>query len=371
MYRDYKKRIIKDTCGCDFVIELPAERKNTKIKLLQLTDMQVIDSSQRRTPDRLGYDEINAWTPKNFDAQCGNHIKSLVAQTNPDIIFITGDIIYGSFDDSGTTFEWFLRLMDSFEIPWAPVFGNHDNETKMGVLWQCLQFEKSEYCVFKRGNVSGNSNYTVGISAGGELVRVLYMLDSNGCGASEDPNVIKKYGIFADQLELMKSSAKNIKEAFGKAVPAFCAFHVPTNDFVEAELGAGYAANADECYTIGVDKISKNGDFGTKAEKYEHSLCKVEGDFAAVLKECNVEAVFAGHYHDMNTCILHNGIRWVFGLKTGQYDYHIPGSVGGTLVCLEGNRFDVHHIPSLVPYAPFPGSAKMFDGFFAEDKYIL
>ena len=167
----------KDFDGCDFVLRLDSDRKNTKIKLLQITDMQIIDSLQRRTPERLRIDEVNAWKPENFDSMCGNQIRSLVVQTKPDLIFITGDIIYGSFDDSGTTLEWFCGFMDSLEIPWAPVFGNHDNESAKGVKWQCEQFEKSKYCIFARGNVSGNSNYTVGIAVGDELVRVLHMLD--------------------------------------------------------------------------------------------------------------------------------------------------------------------------------------------------
>ena len=38
--------------------------------------------------------------------------------------------------------------MDSFEIPWSPVFGNHDNESKMGVEWQCDQLEKANFAYF-------------------------------------------------------------------------------------------------------------------------------------------------------------------------------------------------------------------------------
>ena len=127
--------------GCDFVVSLSEDRINTKIKILQLTDMQVIDSSQRRTPDRIRADEIAAWDPKNFDAQCGNHIRSLIAQTKPDLIIMTGDIVYGSFDDNGTTLDWFCNLMDSFKIPWAPTFGNHDNESRKGVDWQCARLK--------------------------------------------------------------------------------------------------------------------------------------------------------------------------------------------------------------------------------------
>ena len=118
---------MKINAGCDFIVHIDEKRK---IKLLQITDMQLIDSAQRRTPERLRQDEINAWHSETFDGVFGNHLKSLVAQTNPDLIFITGDMVYGSFDDNGTSLEWFCEFMDSFKIQWAPIFGNHDNESK-------------------------------------------------------------------------------------------------------------------------------------------------------------------------------------------------------------------------------------------------
>lgn len=40
----------KNTFGCDFTVKLPEDKKNGKIKILQLTDMQIIDAEQRRTP---------------------------------------------------------------------------------------------------------------------------------------------------------------------------------------------------------------------------------------------------------------------------------------------------------------------------------
>ncbi|MBQ6825451.1 MAG: hypothetical protein IJP34_02175 [Clostridia bacterium] len=45
--------------GCDFVLDF--DKDISEIKLLQLTDMQIIDASQRRTSDRLRPDEIKAW----------------------------------------------------------------------------------------------------------------------------------------------------------------------------------------------------------------------------------------------------------------------------------------------------------------------
>ena len=351
--------------GCDFAVQLGAERKDSKIRLLQITDMQFIDSTQRRTPDRLRIDEINAWMPENFDKQCGDHIRSLIAQTKPDLIFITGDMVYGSFDDKGDTLQWFCRLMDSFQIPWAPVFGNHDNESLKGVKWQCEQLEKSRYCLFKRGNVSGNGNYSVGIAVGDELVRVLYMADSNGCHGSSDPAVIRTPGIYPDQTAFIKETCSRIAKAQHRKVPAFMAFHMPTGEFAEAEMAKGYKKDGREFYALGVDVQAADGDFGCKREVIRP--IETQEDFAGILKDCNIEAVFAGHHHNINTCIDWEGIKWVFGLKTGQYDYHIPGQLGGTLVSLEGDGFEVCHVPALVPYAPFPGGAKMFEGFFAED----
>ena len=346
--------------GCDFVVQLGAERENTPIRLLQLTDMQWIDAAQRRTSDRLRADEIVAWHPDNFDAQCGNQIRSLVTQTKPDLIFITGDIVYGSFDDAGTTLEWICKCMDSLEIPWAPVFGNHDNESKMGVASQCEQFAQSPYCLFKRGSVSGNGNYTVGIAAGEKLLRVLHMADSNGCRDTEDPAVIREPGLYPDQLALFRENTRKICQAQGCAVPAFMAYHIPTETVALVEKEKGYPADG---YTLGVDVQPKDDDFGFRYECFQPAA--MECDYLAYLKENGIDGVFTGHYHKNCLCIRYEGIRFVAGLKTGQYDYHLPGSLGGTLVTLRGYDFEVCHVPALTPYAPMPGGAAFFRNFFA------
>ena len=361
--------IIKNTKGtvfegCDFVVGLPKEREND-VKILQITDMQVIDSSQRRYPDRIRPDEIAAWAPENFDAQCGNHIRSLIAQSSPDLIIITGDIVYGSFDDSGETLRWMCKLMDSFEIPWAPVFGNHDNESKKGVDWQCEQLEKSEYCLFKRGSVSGNSNYTVGIAAGEKLLRAIHMIDSNGCKDGEDPLIIKAPGIYDDQLAMISDNTARISNLQGRLVPAFLACHIPTAEFLEAERAKGYANDNSDRYCIGVDVPAKDGDFGFRY-KIHSNIIKTGENFANFLKSQGVEGVFVGHVHGACTRILYKDIVWVYGLKTGQYDSHIPGAVGGTVITLQAESFVIRHIPSLVSPAPMPEKAPMFKDFFAK-----
>ena len=139
------------------------------MRILQLTDMQTIDANQRRYPDRIDGWKLTEWTPENNEKNLYSHIRYLINETNPDLIIITGDIIYGEFDDAGTSLLEFIGFMDSFAIPWAPVFGNHDNESAKGIDWQCEQLWRSKYCLFSRGNVHGNGNYTVGIFCGDKL----------------------------------------------------------------------------------------------------------------------------------------------------------------------------------------------------------
>ena len=353
--------IIFDQRGCDFLLYLPAGRR---IKLLHLTDMQIIDSSCQRFPDRLDAAETDCWKPENQDVLCFDHIRSLVAQTGPDLILVTGDMVYGEFDDTGKTFCTFCDFMNGLQVPWAPVFGNHDNESLRGVAWQCARLEEGSACLFRRGTVHGNGNYTVGIVQGERLIRVLYMMDSNACGRTTDPEVYRHIGFGEDQVDWLRDRIRTI-QANGP-VPGFLACHIPMTEFALAAKEKGYQTeDPRKSYVIGVDVPALDGDFGCKREV--HSMFASPADFRDILSAGRIDGVFAGHCHAINTSILWQGIRWTFGLKTGQYDYHIPGQMGGTLITLnpqalptapadnsESAPFTVRHVPALTLYGPFP-----------------
>lgn len=336
---------------CDFCVNIRTDRP---VRLLQLSDMQLIDASQQRYPKRLNPNEIRDWCPENVDILCLDHIRSLVAQTDPDLIFITGDVIYGEFDDSGRSLDLFCDFMDSLEIPWAPVFGNHDNESFLGTARQCERFTESRYCLFSRGNVSGNGNYSVLILHNDVPVRVLYMLDSHGCGGAHDPCDRIPPSIHETQVAWLADTATRICSACGHLVPAFAAFHIPCREFHLAMEEKGYLSDSP-FFVLGVDVQAKDGDFGCCHEHF--GACATPNDFYDTLISSGVNGVFAGHNHMINTSILFKGIRWTFGLKTGQYDYHAPGQLGGTLITLDssgpcGHR--ITHVPALVMYGPFP-----------------
>ncbi len=338
----------------DFAVDIPAGDR--PIRILQLTDMQIIDASQQRTPDRLNEREIRYWQPRYMHDQCLQSIRILAEDTEPDLIFITGDVVYGEFDDAGSTLDIFCDFMDSLRIPWAPVYGNHDNESARGVDWQNRRLETARHCLFKTGRVTGNGNYSVLILSDGQPVRVLYMLDSGGCGGARDASARRGAGLAPDQLALVSDTARALKAACdGLPIPGFLCYHIPSSDFPAAAEAAGY--EPCERYTIGETFPAHEGDLGSRRGE-RHSCFTAPQGFREILHDASVDGVFVGHNHAINTSVFHDGIRWTYGLKTGQYDYFSYGHTGGTLVTLtlQGDGFRIHHVRSknLPAIAPNP-----------------
>ncbi len=332
---------------CDFFVNTDGN----KIEILQITDMQIIDAAQRPYLDRLRPVEVERYATENIERNCFHRIKSLVTQLKPDVIIMTGDLVYGEFDARGTSQRKLVEFMESLDIPWAPVFGNHDSESAKGVKWQCEQYENAKNCLFKDGNCTGHGNYTVGLLNKGELVRIIYMLDSHGCDfASDEDNRIPE-GIFEDQIEMIKNTAKRAEEVCGRKIPAFAAYHIPNHAFTRAAEAKGYSAL--DKYTIGVDVEAKDGDFGCKiSPKTSYETTYEAPNYVEDLKEANVDGVFVGHIHKINTSINYEGIQWTFGLKTGISDGYTIGQLGGTSIRVDagGKDFEIRHVPCLVPY---------------------
>ena len=299
----------------DFTIEMPVDRE---LKILQLTDTQIIDSSQMRYPERLAAGQIQTWARGNIDKNCFNYITELIESERPDLIILTGDIIYGEFDDSGIIWTRIVKFMDSFGIPWAPIYGNHDNESAKGVEWQNAQLEAAENCLFKKGDLTGNGNYSIGLVDGsGEIRRVIYMLDSHGCIGLEAA------GLAEDQIAWIKEVSNAVDTAYGEEVPAFACYHIPSLDFQSAFVEK-YGYDASESFSL--DGSSVDCDFGEKNENISYFNAYVEEH----LKESNVDGVFSGHDHTNNYSILYNGIRYTYGTKTGTYDRYKTTLLGGT-----------------------------------------
>ena len=332
--------------GLDYVIDLNVDRP---IKILQLTDTQIIDAAQERTPDRLGASSDAAWATDQMDKVLFDCLRATVEEAKPDLIIMTGDNVYGEFDDAGTSYTKLVEVMESLQIPWAPVYGNHDNESKKGVEWQNALLADATYCLFNaRHDIGGNGNYSIGVAKNGELQRVVYMMDTNYCGgSSESDDLVKKTLGFTDmQKDWILNLGLRVNAVAGKTIPSIVGYHVQNHEVWLGAIAAGYedglADLATIQYTLGKNVEAQPGDSGFKRER--HNGYKEEG-WLEILQTIGADGTFFGHQHVNSLSVMYGGIRWTYGLKTGAYDAS-PAEQGGTLITLsdDGSAFALTQI---------------------------
>ncbi|MBP5779628.1 MAG: metallophosphoesterase [Clostridia bacterium] len=322
-----------------FFMEVP----EGEIRILQLADVQIIDSGQMRRPDRLCEFERLKWRTERVRDNAYAYVEEAVARAKPHLIILTGDNMYGEFDDSGRQLKALAAFLDGFGIPWAPVFGNHDNESAIGPALQCEILESASHSLFMRGSATGNGNYSVTLVRRGVPLRTLLMLDSHGCLTSP--------GIRDDQIELCRSACAEVVDKYGILPPLFACYHIPSGEFLAAAAEAGYQAEDDYFakYELGVTLPAKNGDCGKRDDP--QGWVGDNSRFMDFFKAGGGDGIFVGHYHNNCTSILSGGIRYTFGLKTGLYDYHSSDMVGSTLITLTGagrGEFSVRHLYSAI-----------------------
>ncbi|MBO4251248.1 MAG: metallophosphoesterase, partial [Clostridia bacterium] len=293
----------------DFIVEAPCGRNLT---VLQISDPQIIDSSKVRFFDRLNPVEKAYWSPDKFDERCYGYLREIIENTRPDLILITGDLVYGEFDDDGKLLREFISFMDIYKTPWAPIFGNHDNESVLGAEWQSEQLENAAYCLFKRGDVSGNGNYTVGITENGELKRVFVMLDTHGCRS--------EMGLHPDQIAWYNEKLKGIK-AVSPSVKISFVMHVQPMVFKDAFAKYGFINEDTVSHPINID-ASKNkaeSDFGYLGADLKNPWDK-DGTVWKEMKELGTDSVFVSHQHSNSGSVIYDGVRFQFGQKSSTYD---------------------------------------------------
>lgn len=310
--------VMEEESLVDFMIEVEEGRDPV---VLQLTDPQIIDASQERTPDRLGVTLDTYWAKDKKEERCYRYIRQIVERSTPDLILITGDIVYGEFDDNGSALTDFVSFMESFNIPWAPIFGNHENESKMGVDWQCQQFLDAKNCLFKRGELTGNGNYSVGIKQGDKLLRVFYMLDSNGCtfpsNESYDSGRIQLSSGFArEQIDWYKDSITQVKSE-NPDTKISMAFHIPIKTFCYA-FTEKYGYDSLQFTAIDLDKVGVDEDFGYIGAAFNG--WDAGGNVWSTVKALGIDSIFVGHEHCISASVVYEGVRLQFGLKSSTYD---------------------------------------------------
>ncbi|MCR4719950.1 MAG: metallophosphoesterase, partial [Firmicutes bacterium] len=310
----------------DFVVDVESGRD---VKVLQLTDPQIIDTSQGRTQDRR--DSTARWKKDTKEEEYKKYMRQVITRYNPDLILLTGDLVYGEFDDTGESMLDLVEFMEGFEIPWAPIFGNHENESHEGVDWQCEQLENAEYCLFKQRTLTGNGNYTVGIRQDGTIKRVFFMLDSNGCANMSDESKANGHsktscGFGEDQIEWYTTQAQIIKGEYPNAKISF-AFHIQPQIFETAFSKYGFP----DARPINLDEVGDEGDFGYLGRKLKTPF-DANNNVWNGIKNLGADSIFVGHEHCNSASVVYEGVRLQYGQKSSTYDRCNYRQEDGTIV---------------------------------------
>lgn len=324
------------------------------VKINELTDFTVeVEEGREPVILQLSDPQIMYNTPSEMESKCFRYIRETVEETNPDLILVTGDLTYGQFDTAdGDVFTAYVNFMESLETPWAPVFGNHDNECPKGVDWQCEQLENAENCLFEQGEVTGNGNYTVGVTQGEKLLRVFYMMDSNGCGAPSDASLGKvktSNGFGNDQVDWFCESIDKVHSISPETKISF-AYHIQQAYFLRAfkkyeqysgVLESGSSSSLARPLNLEKPDVAQEGDFGYLGRVMKGAWDENTSVFIE-MKKRGVDSIFVGHEHCNSASIVLDGVRFQYGQKSSTYDrynfIYENGDIDGDYNCPAGAK---------------------------------
>lgn len=316
----------------DFTLKMP---KKGYLSVLQVTDTQIIDSSQRRYPDRICQEEIDKWQPDKVYDRMTYYLDGAVKATSPDLIVHTGDLTYGEFDDSGRMINEHIAIMDGYKVPWAFAFGNHERDTAIGEDEYLRRIAAAKYSLFayktefNGKKLEGSANYSFLITDENDKPISVFFIVDTGCFNEQFPG-----GVYETQRAWMKDVANTYN------VSSLLFLHVPMTRFNQI---------ADKLCPQPFTPRELTGDegFGYIGSDPIHAEYYFDKDdsFFNLCKEIGVKGIFAGHIHANSYSVVSDGIRLTYGLKTGEYDSHFKDKLGGTAIkLLKNGEFTVEHV---------------------------
>jgi hypothetical protein len=250
-------------------------------------------------------------------------IERVLDAERPDLVALTGDILGGKdVDDPARAYGEVVRPIEERGIPWAAVFGNHDDEAKLSRLELLDAWRAHPHCLSERGpeKITGVGNYVVRVGSAGtaSLAAALYFLDSN---SYSDLRGGQYAWIARDQIGWYLETSRALGEEYDpeKSLPALAFFHIPLPEY-------------DQVWDLKV----------CRGSKFEPVCCPARnsGFFAALVEAGDVMGCFVGHDHINDYEGELSGIRLCFGRTTGDACYGKKGFQRGARVIRlrEGER---------------------------------
>ncbi|MBQ7654479.1 MAG: metallophosphoesterase, partial [Clostridia bacterium] len=251
-------------------------------------------------------------------------IKHLVKTVKPDLIFVLGDNVC-----KASTVHSIRRITDLFEsfgIPWAPIFGNHDDEGNCDLNYLADVMMSGEHCLMRKGDPSmGVGNYIINVAEDNEdgsekIVESFILMDSHHSS------------VWENQIQWFKWAANGINEYTNGTAEISLVEHIPIPEYQLAidELEIGKITG----------KIIGDGAYGEIHETiacergYPNAEVIQRGFFDVISESKTTKYVFCGHDHLNNFSVMFNGVRLTYNTKCGTNSGGRFNFNGGTVISI-------------------------------------
>ena len=253
-------------------------------------------------------------------------IEGVLDAEAPDLVALTGDIVEGAAcRDPAEAYRQAVAPIEARGIPWAAVFGNHDDEGTLSREQLLEVQQEGAFCLTERGprEVTGVGNYVLRVASAHDdaFAAALYFLDSHAYNAF----AIGDYAwITHDQIAWYRAAARRLAEDYAAAgsdqrVPALAFFHIPLLEY--AEVWETRVCRGHRHEPVCAPALNS-------------------GLFTAFLEAGDVMGAFVGHDHVNDFEGDLHGVRLCYGRATGHSPYGLDGFQRGARVIrlLQGER---------------------------------
>ena len=188
----------------------PRIRKDGKFKIMQAADLHLATGLGKcRHAEPPGADCV-------ADTRTLEFVERLLEDEKPDLIILSGDQVNGdTAPDAQTAIYKYSALFASHKIPYAGIFGNHDDEGNLDRAASMAIMDGLPYSLSTAGpeDVDGVGNYIIEILARGSSSHsalTLYLLDTHSY--SPDERKFKGYDwVKPSQIDWFRQASQSLK----------------------------------------------------------------------------------------------------------------------------------------------------------------
>ncbi len=311
------------------MIFLNKEPKNDFV-ILNLTDIQLSDEEWSGSDDRNRMIVIRT-------------VLELVERVHPDLITITGDL---SWSGNYTALTMLADFLNSLDIPWAPLWGNHDQDKGVDKIEYAVElFSGYSNFMFESGDPSlGVGNYVLAIREEDRIVAGVVMMDTHDKFPYRNEDGVETMEwaqVLPEQVVWYRQQIEELKEM--GCQNTILMTHIPIYAYRPAIEAWKNAPGTQKMFSQEHDRdvyISAQG------ACYE-GVCNYpvdDGMLEQIRALGSTKIVVAGHDHINNAIVDYQEVKFVYALNTGPGCYWKESLNGGTVFTVNSDgRIVVRH----------------------------